>query len=146
MNPATENKKITVISIGILVVLALAIFVCWASFRPQALEPVKEITVVVNHSDSFNGYDENAEPFELTFETTAKTLADAFADRHELLFVYREDGMEVGVADGEMADFQLGQYWRCYLDGVILEKPLSEHRMEDGDAYYFYLALREEGE
>ena len=146
MNPATENKKITIVSIGILVVLALATFVCWASFKPQALEPVKEITVVVNHSDYYNGYDENAEPFRLTFETTAKTLPDAFSDRHELLFVHRLEGMEVGVADSEMADFQLGQYWLCYLDGEILEKPLSEHRMEDGDSYYFYLALREEGE
>lgn len=146
MNPATENKKITIVSIGIFVVLALAVFVCWASFRPQALEPVKEITVKVTHSDSYNGYEENVPPFELTFETTAKTLPDAFADRHELLFVHRENGMEVGVADSEMADFQLGQYWRCYLDGEILEKPLSEHRMEDGDVYYFYLALREEEE
>lgn len=146
MNPASENRKITIVSIGIFVVLALATFVCRASFKPQALEPVKEITVVVNHSDYYNGYDENAEPFRLTFETTAKTLPDAFADRHELLFVYRAEGMEVGVADGEMADFQLGQYWRCYLDGEILEKPLSEHRMEDGDTYYFYLALREEEE
>lgn len=146
MNPASENRKITAVSIGILAVLAIAIFVCWAAFQPQALEPVKEITVVVNHSDYFNGYDDSAEPFTLTFETTAKTLADAFADRHELLFVHRSEGMEVGVADSEMADFQLGQYWLCYLDGEILEEPLSEHRLEDGDSYYFYLALRDKGE
>lgn len=140
MNPASDNKKITVISVGILVVLALAVFVCWASFQPQALEPVKEITVTVTHSDAYNGYDEYAEPFELTFETTAKTLADAFADRHELLFVHREDGAVVGVADGEMADFSRNQYWLCYLDGEVLEETFDRHEIEDGDSYYFYLA------
>ena len=143
MNPASENKKITAVSIGILVVLALAIFVCWASFRPQALERVKEITVTVKHSDAYLAGEENAEPFELTFETTAKTLADAFSDRHELLFVYREGGMVVGVADGEMADFYHNQAWRCYLDGEILEETFDVHRIEDGDSYYFYLVTEE---
>ena len=143
MNPASDNKKITIISVGILVVLALAALVCWASFQPQALEPVKEITVTVTHSDSFLAGDDDAEPFELTFETTAKTLVDAFKDRHELLFVYREDGMALGVADGEMADFYHNQHWRCYLGGEVLEEPFDVHKLEDGNSYYFYLVTEE---
>lgn len=143
MNPASENKKINLISIGILVVLVLAIFVCWASFQPQALEPVKEITVVVNHSDAFLGYDELAEPFEISLETTAKTLTDAFRDRHELLFLWREEGVVLGSADREMADFYQNQAWVCYLDGEILEDTFDVHRIEDGNTYYFYLVTEE---
>lgn len=143
MNPASDNKKINIISVGILVVLALAALVCWASFQPQALEPVKEITVTVNHSDAYLAGDEDAEPFELTFETTAKTLADAFEGRHELLFVYRQDGMVLGSADGEMADFYHNQYWRCYLDGEVLEETFDVHEIEDGNSYYFYLVTED---
>jgi len=143
MNPASENKKITAVSIGILVVLSLAIFACWASFKPQALEPVKEITVVVNHSDTFVGYDELAEPFEVSLETTAKTLTDAFRDRHELLFLWRQEGVVVGSAHGEMADFYHNQAWICYLDSERLEESFDVHRIEDGNTYYFYLVTEE---
>lgn len=139
MNPASDNRKITIISVGILIVLALAALVCWASFQPQALEPVKEITVTVTHSEEYLAGDEEAEPFELTFETTAKTLVDAFQDRYELLFVSLQDGMVLGVADGEMADFSQNQNWLCYLDGEILEESFDVHEIEDGNCYYFYL-------
>lgn len=159
MNPASPNKKITVISLGILLVLALAVFLCWASLRPQALEPVKEITLVVTHSDSYletlaaEQDDTNAaDPAEddpeedddgttatLTIRTTARTLVDAFQERHELLFVAREDGIVLGSADGEIADFYHNQSWICYQNSAILEEPLDEHRIQDGDTYYFYL-------
>ena len=166
MNPASPNKKITVISLGILLVLALAVFLCWASLRPQALEPVKEITLVVTHSDSYletlaaEQYDTNAaapaeddpeeaedDPEEaednttatLTIRTTARTLVDAFQERNELLFVAREDGIVLGSADGEIADFYHNQSWICYQNSAILEEPLDEHRIQDGDTYYFYL-------
>lgn len=151
MNPVSPNKKITVISLGILLVLALAVFLCWASLRPQALEPVKEITLVVTHSDSYletratEPGDAEADPAEdnttatLTIRTTARTLVDAFQERNELLFVAREDGIVLGSANGEIADFYHNQSWICYQNSAILEEPLDEHRIQDGDTYYFYL-------
>ena len=139
MNPATDRKKLTALSLGLLAVLLLAAFLCWAATDPQALESVKEITVTVTHSEEFLAGDEEAEPFEVTFETTARTLTAAMEDREELLFVPDREGMTLVTADGETADLYRNQRWVCYQSGELLEESLDEHELEDGDAYYFYL-------
>ena len=150
MNPAYNSKKITAISVGILAVLLLAVFVCWASTQPQALESVKEITVTVVHSENFLPLNEEdgAEDSEdeeddgrlvLELKTTARTLAAAL-EPYELLELLEEpDGMYIAAADGEYADNWRGQAWICYTNGEALEDTVDVHTIRDGDAYYFYL-------
>lgn len=139
MNPASDNKKITALSLGILAVLLIAVFVCWAATDPQALESVKEITVTVTHSEAFLAGDEEAEPFVLELETTAKTLGAAL-EPYELLELLEEpDGVYIAAADGEYADSWRGQAWVCFFGGDPLEDTVDVHPIEDGDAYYFYL-------
>lgn len=150
MNPS-NNKKITAVSLGILMTLLLAVFVCWASFQPQALESVKEITVTVNHSEDFIPLSKNEdtweddedaeddEPFVLEIETTAKTLAAAL-EPYELLELLEEpDSVFIAAADGEYADYSRGQTWICYFEGKPLEDTVDVHPIQDGDSYYFYL-------
>lgn len=148
MNSVSKEKKMTAIAIGILVVLAIALFLCWASTQPQALESVKEITITVAHSDDFvkdaevsdseEESDEN-DPFVLEFETTAKTLGEAVEGRNVLEFTQGREQTVVAAADGEYADFYHNQYWLCYFDGEPLEEPLDTYPIEDGDSFYFYL-------
>ena len=150
MNPS-NNKKITAVSLGILMTLLLAVFVCWASFQPQALESVKEITVTVNHSEDFIPLSKNEdtweddedaeddEPFVLEIETTAKTLAAAL-EPYELLELLEEpEGVYIAAVDGEYANDDRGQAWICYTNGEKLEDTVDIHPIRDGEAYYFYL-------
>lgn len=155
MNPAADNKKITVLSIGILVVLAMAVFVCWAATQPQALEPVKEITVTVAHSDEFvleleslYGPEaaEERDPYVLEFETTARDLITAVEPYGVLEFYEQADDTGeyipvVGAADGEYAEIYYGYAWLCYYNSEPLEDPLHTLEIEDGDRFYFYLDL-----
>lgn len=149
----TESKtnKTLVVVIGILVVLALAAFVCWASTQPQALESVKDITITVTHSEDFlkannpiESGDQTGEtdPFVVEFETTAKTLGAAVDGMGVLEFIPYQDQMVVAAADGEYADFYHNQYWLCYYDGEAMEEPLDTYPIEDGDCFYFYLITK----
>ncbi len=153
MNPAADNKKITVISMGILAVLAIAVFVCWAATQPQALEPVKEITVTVAHSDDFllelealygPELAEEHDPYVLEFETTARDLITAVEPYDVLEFYEQADDTGeyipvAGAADGEFPDLYYGYVWLCYYNGEFLEEPLHTVELEDGDRFYFYL-------
>ena len=138
------NKK-TVIALGIVGALLLAVFVCWASTGPQALESVKELTVTVTHSDAYLQALalEEDEPLELTFRTTAKTLALALAERPEFTLAQTDEGAELAAADGGAADPLLNLRWVCYFDSKALDTPLDGQTITDGDKYYFY--LKEDG-
>lgn len=148
MNPVSKQKKLTTIGIGILAVLAISLFLCWASTQPQALESVKDITITVTHSENFvqvaeiSDNEDNAGetgPFVLEFETTAKTLGQAVEGRNVLEFALDGDQTVVAAADGEYANYYYNQYWLCYFDGERLEEPLDTYPIEDGDSFYFYL-------
>ncbi len=152
MNEASQNNKITLISLGILVVLLLAVFVCWAATGPQALESVKEISVTIAHSDDFIRELEHIstpeevaarDPFVMEFETTARTFPEAIAPYGLMEFLQQtndvgEPSLILSAADGEYADQYRGYAWFCYYNSDLLEEPLDTLLLEDGDKFYFY--------
>ena len=104
MSTPSQRKKTTAVYAAVVIVLAIAAFVSWASFRPRALESVKEITVYVRHTDYYlesiaevpadedeatpaeaeadgkagkDAEDDDPSLFTLTFETTARYLDEA---------------------------------------------------------------------
>lgn len=151
MNEASQNK-ITLISLGILVILLIAVFVCWAATGPRALESVKEISVTIAHSEDFIRELEHIstpeevaarDPFVMEFETTAKTFPEAIADFGLMEFLVETNDMGepvlvLSAADGEYADFYRGYAWFCYYNSEPLEEPLDSLLLEDGDKFYFY--------
>lgn len=157
MNETTERKKRSTVAFGILVVLLIAVFVCWASTQPQALEEVKELTVTVAHSDNFiqeleymyaPDEAEARDPYILEFETTAKTLLEALEPYGLLELNEKTDELGerhavVAAADGEYAEFYQGYVWYCYYNGELLEAPLEDLSIHDGDRFYFYTALED---
>lgn len=158
MNESTQNRKITFLSLGILAVLLIACFVCWAATDPQALEPVKEITVKVAHS---SGYLEELEyssspeeaaahdPYILEFETTAKTFLEALEPHASLLEFMEwtdETGETVSViysANGEILEPDWNYAWFCYRNGEEPVDSLYDLPIEDGDSFYFYIAEKQ---
>lgn len=152
MNEKSPNKKITALSVGVLVLLLIALFLCWAATKPQALENVKEISVTIAHSDDFireleHIYDPAValarDPFVMTFETTAKTLPEALAPYELLEFVEQPNhaggsAFVLSAADGEYAAQYRGYAWFCYYNGEPLKEPLHTLSLQDGDRFYFY--------
>ena len=126
----SKQKKTTIISIAVVVALVIIALVCWASFRPQALEGVKNITVTVAHSNGTTRTEE--------FETTAQYLADALVDHIEIDGEESEFGLFVKTVDGEYADDAQGVYWMFDVNGAMGEYGVDTQPVADGDVYSFY--------
>lgn len=147
-----SDRKNPILFAGILAVLLISVFVCWASTRPQALEDVKELTITVAHSDDFIRELEHTsdplevlarDPFVIEFETTARTLPEAIAPYGLLEFTEQTDDMGepflvISAADGEYADQYRGYAWFCYYNSELLEQSLHTLSIQDGDSFYFY--------
>lgn len=131
MSSMSKQKKTTLIIAAVAVVLAIALLVVWASFRPKPLEGVKEITVNVTHSDETTYTD--------TFETTEQYLADALAPYDLLEGEDSEYGLFVKTVDGEYADDAAGAYWMYNVNGTMAEYGVDTQPIEDGDVYDFYI-------
>ena len=126
----SKQKKTTIVSIAVAVALVIIALVCWASFRPQALEGVKYIYVTVNHTNGLIHTEE--------FETTGQYLADALVDHIEIDGEETEFGLFVKTVDGEYADDSAGVYWMFDVNGVTGEYGVDTQPVADGDVYYFY--------
>ena len=127
----SKQKKTTIISIAVVVVLVIIALVCWASFRPQALEGVKDITVIVAHS---NGNVRTEE-----FETTAQYLSEALVDHIDIEGEDSEYGLFVKSVDGEYADDTKGYYWMFDVNGEMGEYGVDTQPVADDYVYYFYI-------
>ena len=130
MSSMSKQKKTTIILAAVVVVLVIAALVCWASFRPQALEGVKEISVTITHSDGTTRTEE--------FETTAQYLADALEPYELLEGEDSEYGLFVTSVDGEYADSAEGVYWMFDVNGAMGEYGVDSQPVADGDVYSFY--------
>ena len=126
----SKQKKTTIIAIAVVVVLVIVALVCWASFRPQALEGVKEISVTVTHTDGSARTED--------FETTAQYLADALEGHIEIEGEDSEYGLFVKTVDGEYADDTQGTYWMFDVNGAMGEYGVDTQPVADGDVYNFY--------
>ena len=130
MSSMSKQKKTTIIVVVIAVVLVIAALVCWAAFRPQALEGVKGITVTVNHSDGTT--------YEEEIDTTAQYLAEALEPYDLIHGEESEYGLFVTEIDGEIADGSDGKYWVYTVNGTDAEYGVDMQPVADGDAYVFY--------
>ena len=130
MSSMSKQKKTTIIAIAIVVVLVIAALVCWASFRPQALEGVKDITVTITHTDGTTRTEE--------IETTAQYLAEALEPYDLLEGEDSEFGLFVKTVDGEYADDAEGVYWMFNVNGAMGEYGVDTQPVADGDTYDFY--------
>ena len=130
MSSMSKQKKTTIIAIAIVVFLVIAALVCWASFRPQALEGVKDITVTITHTDGTTRTEE--------IETTAQYLAEALEPYDLLEGEDSEFGLFVKTVDGEYADDAEGVYWMFNVNGAMGEYGVDTQPVADGDTYDFY--------
>ena len=130
MRSTSRQKKISVITVAFVIVLAIAAFVCWASFEPQALESVKSVTVTVTHSDGSVRSEQ--------FETTAKLLSDALEDHIDIDGEESEFGFLLKAVDGEYADNAEGVWWVFDVNGVRGEYGADAQPIADGDEFSFY--------
>ena len=136
MSSMTKQKKINIMSAAVAVVLVITALVCWAAFRPQALEGVKNITVTVMHS--------NGTTRDEKIDTTAKYLADAIADYIDIYGEYPEEdeGLFVYVVDGEFADPSRGCYWMLNVNGEPAKYTVNTQPVVDDYIYTFYTEFR----
>ena len=135
----TVSAKQKIIWMAVLVILGLSALVCWASFRPEALKSVYDITVNVIHSDGT----------ETTFQLSSPsgTLYDDHAELGLIECVERDDAPErlfVTAVDGETAYSSWGQYWRWDRNGAYSYCDIDEQTIEDNDVFDFYIYTYEE--
>ncbi len=131
MSSMSKQKKTTLIISVVAIVLVIAFLVVWATFRPNALEGVKEITVNVTHTDE--------SIYTNTFETTAQFLAEALEPYDLLEGEESEYGLFVKTVDGEYADDTAGAYWMYDVNGEMAEYGVDSQPIENGDVYDFYI-------
>ena len=131
----TNNAKRSIILFSVLIVLALAALVSWASFRPDLLKPVYDVTIRVMHSDGV----------ETTFQlaTTAETLYEAQAELDLIQCQEPEDeeegSLSVVAVDGEMAYESQNQYWLWDRNGSLSYYGITEQPIADDDVFDFYI-------
>jgi hypothetical protein len=130
MKSMSKQKKTTIIVVAVAIVLVIAALVCWASFRPQALEGRKDITVNVTHADG--------EVATFDISTTAQYLADALEPEELLEGEESEYGLFVKTVDGEYADDTQGTYWMYNVNGTMAEYGVDTQPIADGDVIDFY--------
>lgn len=133
MKSMSKQQKTTVIVVAVAVIVVIAALVCWASFRPQALEGAKDITVYVMHTGA-----EEAAEFDI--HTTARYLAEALEGNVEITGTESEYGLFVDTVDGEYANGDAGQYWVYNVNGSAAEYGVDSQPIADGDIYSFYIS------
>lgn len=134
MKSMSKQQKTTVIVVAVAVIVVIAALVCWASFRPQALEGAKDITVYVTHTDA-------EEVTEFDIHTTARYLSEALEGNVEITGTESEYGLFVDTVDGEYADSGAGQYWMYNVNGTAAEYGVDSQPISDGDVYSFYISV-----
>ncbi len=144
----TNNAKRPVILLSVLIVLAAAALVCWASFRPDALKPVSDITINIAHS--------GGQTVSYQIASTAGTLYEAQQELGLIECVLAQDSegepeedgeapaeadpeLFVTAVDGETADASQGQYWLWDRNGSRSYADIDKVLIADGDVFDFYI-------
>ena len=132
MNNTSDKKKKPIVLIGIAVILAMAVFVCWASFKPAALKNYKVISVSVRHGDDTDT--------KRTYHTREDTLGGLLTEDGLIELETRGDAAYITVVDGEAAAIEDGVYWLYMVNGDPPEDyDIEAREIADGDSYTFYL-------
>ena len=122
-----KNKKVIIILVAALVVLAAAMGIVWKVTRPETEVGQKSITVTIVSSD--------AKEKDYQIKTDSEYLADAL---HEKKLVTDEEYKSgyYTVVDGVTADYNADKAWWCVTkDGEMTTVGMNEQTISDGDKF-----------
>ncbi len=127
----SKQKKSNIVLLCAAIVLAIAIFICWASTKPLALESAKSLTVNVIHSDGvIVSYPVN---------TTGRYLTDALRSCDFAVIEDTDYGPWIAELDGETADWTEGRFWAFTVNGEKPEELAGEFAIQNEDVIDLYL-------
>lgn len=124
-----SSKKI-VIGVVVLAILLAVFAFAYSSFKPQAVEGAKAITIEV--------VDDQGESTEYAFNTDAEYLLQAMEETEGLTFDGEDGdyGFTVYTVNDITADFNTdAAYWSFYVNGEYCNYGVSEQPVADGDAF-----------
>ncbi len=124
-----ETKKI-VVGAAILVLLAMALVVCYLAFRPKTQQGEKTFTVeVIDNEGVSKTY---------TGQTDAEYLRQALEELEGFTMEGSESeyGLFVDTVNGVTADYSAdGSYWAFYVNGVMCDYGVDSQPVADQDAF-----------
>lgn len=127
----SENKKIHIVHLGAILVILLAVFVCWAAFRPHALDSVKELTITVT--------DPEGNTTSSLFKTTETNLYEALRDHIYLESISDPQyGLVIYGVNGIYADPAENIAWTWTVNGASPDSAMDEYSISDGDVIAFF--------
>ncbi len=128
MENKKQNKKILLVLIPIILVIALA--VAFFVFRPKPAEGSKAIVIQV--------VDNEKKTEEYSFKTDAEYLRQAMEEAEGLTFSGNESeyGLMVIEVNGVTADYSVdGSYWAFYVNDTYCEYGVDTQPVYDGDKF-----------
>ncbi|MDO4812048.1 MAG: DUF4430 domain-containing protein [Eubacteriales bacterium] len=124
-------KRRTIILYCLLVALLTGAFAVWQTYKPEARQGSKTITVNIDHLE---GEDKT-----YTIYTDEEYLRGALEQENLIEGTESEYGLYVLTVDGETADETEMQWWGYDVNGTLAEYGVDGQVVTDGDVYDFAL-------
>lgn len=124
-------KRRTIILYCLLVALLTGAFAVWQTYKPEARQGSKTITVNIDHLE---GEDKT-----YTIYTDEEYLRGALEQENLIDGTESEYGLYVLTVDGETADETEMQWWGYDVNGTLAEYGVDGQVVTDGDVYDFAL-------
>lgn len=124
-------KRRTIILYCLLVALLTGAFAVWQTYKPEARQGSKTITVNIDHLE---GEDKTC-----TIYTDEEYLRGALEQENLIEGTESEYGLYVLTVDGETADETEMQWWGYDVNGTLAEYGVDGQVVTDGDVYDFAL-------
>ena len=122
-----KTKKLLIIGIVILAVLAAAFAIIWGVTRPETSQGAKEIIVIVDYGN------DTSDTFEI--DTDAEFLREAIEEEVGLEGDESEFGLFIHTVNGVAADESLQQWWCITKGGESVMSGVDTTPIEDGDQF-----------
>lgn len=124
-------RRRTLILYCLLVALLTGAFAVWQTYKPEARQGSKTITVNIDHLE---GEDKT-----YTIHTDEEYLRGALEQENLIDGTESEYGLYVLTVDGETADETEMQWWGYDVNGTLAEYGVDGQVVTDGDVYDFAL-------
>lgn len=127
MDKGRNSKTKLILGVVALVILAVAFFLIYQTFRPGRTEGQKTITVQVIHED------ETSKDF--IYHTDAQLLGDVLKEEELIAGTDGPYGLYILTVDGETVDEAKQQWWKLTQDGELSNYSADQLPIEDGGHY-----------
>ena len=124
-------RRRTLILYCLFVTLLVGAFTVWQTYKPEARQGSKTITVNIDH---LAGEDKT-----YTISTDEEYLRGALEQEKLVSGSETEYGMWIQTVDGETADDAQQQWWGYDVNGTLAEYGVDSQVVTDGDVYDFTL-------